>query len=41
MMGAITLAAMRYGFIDDIPPSFFHTAVGLGTLAGLFVPASR
>jgi hypothetical protein len=37
LLGAITLAAKRYGFIDDIPPSFFYTAVGLGTLAGLFV----
>ena len=37
LLGAVTLAARRYGFIDDIPPSFFYAAVGLGVLAGLFI----
>jgi hypothetical protein len=36
ILGAITFAAKRYGFIDDIPPGYYYLAVGLGLLCGLF-----
>jgi hypothetical protein len=35
-LGAITLIAKRYGYADDIPPSYYYLAVGLGLLCGLF-----
>jgi hypothetical protein len=37
LSGVIAVAAKRYGFIDDVPPTLFYALVGLGLISGVFI----